>query len=179
MKTIVINLFGAPGVGKSTGAAYIFALLKMAGIEAELVTEFAKDKVWEGNTAVFENQAYIFGKQSFRLSRCANKVDVIVTDSPLPLSIQYNQNDISRDNFNKYVLDIFNSYENKNYYLTRIKEYSGNGRFQTEDESNQIGKEIIKILNDNNIEYRYVNGDESNYRFIADEIIKLVKTRKE
>ena len=43
MKTIVINLFGAPGAGKSTGAAYIFALLKMAGIEAELVTEFAKD----------------------------------------------------------------------------------------------------------------------------------------
>lgn len=52
MKTIVVNLFGAPGAGKSTGAAYIFALLKMAGVEAELVTEFAKDKVWEGNTAV-------------------------------------------------------------------------------------------------------------------------------
>ena len=66
MKTIVINLFGAPGAGKSTGAAYIFALLKIAGIEAELVTEFAKDKVWEGNTAVFETQAYSFGKQSYR-----------------------------------------------------------------------------------------------------------------
>ena len=44
---IVVNLFGAPGAGKSTGAAYIFAMLKMAGINAELVTEFAKDKVYE------------------------------------------------------------------------------------------------------------------------------------
>ena len=42
---ILANLFGAPGAGKSTGAAYVFSKLKMAGINAELVTEFAKDKV--------------------------------------------------------------------------------------------------------------------------------------
>ena len=59
---LVVNLFGAPGAGKSTGAAYIFSKLKMAGINAELVTEFAKDKVWEESKAVFQNQAYIFGK---------------------------------------------------------------------------------------------------------------------
>ena len=60
-KTLVVNLFGAPGSGKSTAAAYIFALLKMAGINAELVTEFAKDKVWEEAKAAFENQQYLFG----------------------------------------------------------------------------------------------------------------------
>ena len=49
------SLFGAPGAGKSTGAAYIFSQLKMAGINAELVTEFAKDKVWEESKAVFQN----------------------------------------------------------------------------------------------------------------------------
>lgn len=52
---IVVNLFGAPGVGKSTGAARIFSNLKMAGINAELITEFAKDKVWEENKAVFND----------------------------------------------------------------------------------------------------------------------------
>ena len=79
---ILVNLFGAPGAGKSTGAAYIFSQLKMAGINAELVTEFAKDKVWEESKEPFNNQAYIFGQQYFRISRCADKVDVIVTDSP-------------------------------------------------------------------------------------------------
>ena len=44
-KCIVINLFGVPSAGKSTGAAYIFSRLKMAGVNAELVTEFAKDLV--------------------------------------------------------------------------------------------------------------------------------------
>lgn len=44
-KTLVVNLFGTPVAGKSTGAAYIFSELKMRGINAELVTGFAKDKV--------------------------------------------------------------------------------------------------------------------------------------
>ena len=40
---MIINLFGGPGTGKSTGAAYIFAKLKMCGVNCELITEFAKD----------------------------------------------------------------------------------------------------------------------------------------
>ena len=31
-KPIVVNLFGAPGAGKSTGAAYIFSELKQKGV---------------------------------------------------------------------------------------------------------------------------------------------------
>ena len=175
METIIVNLFGAPGAGKSTGAAYIFSLIKMAGIDAELVTEFAKDKLWEENKAVFENQAYIFGKQSFRLSRCIGKVDVIVTDSPLPLNIYYNKSDVSKENFNNYVLDVFNSHKNINYYLARDKEYNPNGRFQTEEESDKIGNEILNILNKYYIPFTYLSGDTKSYTQIANRIIKLVK----
>lgn len=39
-KTLVVNLFGVPGAGKSTGAAYIFSCIKMAGVNAELITEY-------------------------------------------------------------------------------------------------------------------------------------------
>ena len=31
---LIINLFGAPGAGKSTGAAYVFSQLKAAGVNA-------------------------------------------------------------------------------------------------------------------------------------------------
>jgi len=53
---IVVNLFGAPGAGKSTGAAYIFAMLKLMDLNVELITEFAKDKVYEETKKVWNNQ---------------------------------------------------------------------------------------------------------------------------
>ena len=112
---ILVNLFGSPGTGKSTGAAYIFSQLKMRGINAELVTEFAKDKVWEESKAVFNNQAYIFGKQYFRISRCADKVDVVITDSPLLLSLVYNNDPVLGEDFNNVVRKVMNSYNCKNY----------------------------------------------------------------
>ena len=75
---LVINLFGVPGAGKSTGAAYVFSQLKMKGINAELITEFAKDKVWENNEEVFKNQAYLFGKQSYKMSRLEIRLNVLL-----------------------------------------------------------------------------------------------------
>lgn len=125
---LIINLFGAPGAGKSTGAAYVFSQLKAAGINAELVTEFAKDKVWEETKAVFENQAYIFGKQYFRISRLVGKVDVAITDSPILLSAFYGKNDqVLGKEFNDLTLKVFNHYDSVNVYVHRVKPYNGAG----------------------------------------------------
>ena len=65
---IIVNLFGAPGAGKSTLAAYIFSKLKMRDINVELITEFAKDKTWEKNFSALKNQAYMFGKLGFAIT---------------------------------------------------------------------------------------------------------------
>ena len=105
-------MLGAPGAGKSTGAAHIFSQLKLAGVNAELVTEFAKDKVYEETKEVWNNQAYIFGKQSFKISKLNEKVDVVVTDSPLFLSILYNQDDLLGGEFNTVVKRVFSHYDN-------------------------------------------------------------------
>ena len=168
---IVLNFFGVPGVSKSTGAAYTFAKLKMIGINAELISEFAKDKVWEENKTVFENQAYIFGKQSFRQSRCDGKVDVLITDSPLPLSIMYNKDKRLTENFNLSVMDVFNSYDNLNFLITRVKPYNPKGRHQTEAESDALGKDVIDLLESRNIKYINVPGNREGYDFIIDKVI--------
>lgn len=160
---ILVNLFGAPGAGKSTGAAYIFSQLKMRGINAELVTEFAKDKVWEGGKAVFENQAYIFGKQYFRISRCADQVDVIVTDSPLLLSILYNNDEDLGGTFDAVVRRVAKKYNSKNYYLKRVKDYNPSGRFQTEEESDEIAVELKRLLDREGVEYKVRRGDVIGY----------------
>lgn len=175
MKPIVINLFGAPGAGKSTGAAYIFAKLKLAGINAELVQEFAKDKVYEESKAVFENQQYIFGKQSFRMSRLANQVDVIVTDSPLPLSVFYNKNPILGEYFNKLVISVFHSYNNLSYFLVRDKPYNPSGRFQTEKESDALVNPMIELLNQNGIYPGRFQGNEDSYDLIIKQILEYIE----
>lgn len=174
MKTLVVNLFGAPGAGKSTGAAAIFSKLKMIGINAELIGEFAKDKVWEENSEVFKNQAYIFGKQSFRQSRCDGKVDVMITDSPLPLSILYNTDPYLTENFNLTVMDVFNSYNNLNFYINRVKKYNPKGRNQTEEESNSLVEPLKELLKERNILFEEVNGDKQGYDYIVKRILEKV-----
>jgi hypothetical protein len=169
---LLINLFGGPGAGKSTGAAYIFSQLKMAGVNAELVTEFAKDKVWEGNKEVFKNQAYIFGKQYFKISRCADKVDVIITDSPLLLSIVYNDNPVLGDSFNETVKNVFSSFNSMNYILSREKEYNPVGRNQTESEAKEVDVQVRAMLDQEKIPYEVVAGNELGYDYIVDRVLE-------
>ena len=49
MIMFVINLFGGPGVGKSTAAATIFSKLKTLGFNVEIIHESAKDIYFEKN----------------------------------------------------------------------------------------------------------------------------------
>lgn len=74
----------------------ITARLKRKGINAEYVSEFAKDKVYENNVEVFKHQEYLFGKQSFKMGRVRDKVQVMVVDSPLILCIVYNNDETWR-----------------------------------------------------------------------------------
>ena len=171
-RPLVINLFGAPGAGKSTGAAIVFAELKKRGVNAELVTEFAKDKTWEGNATALGCQEYVFGKQSYRLARCKADVDVIVTDSPLPLGLLY-VNDpalLSDGAFQKVVMNVFNSYNNLNYYVNRVKPYNPKGRNQTEAESDALAAPLKKLINENDISCVEINGDDEGYAAVVEEV---------
>lgn len=172
---LVINLFGVPSSGKSTGAAYIFSQLKMKGFNVELITEFAKDKVWENNTEVFKNQAYLFGKQSFKMSRCRDKVDCIITDSPLLLSIFYNNDTVLGEDFNRVVMNVLHSYNNRNYLLLRTKSYNPAGRHQTEEESDALKEPMVQLLKDMNIPYLEVGGDMEGYQKIMEDVLKYWK----
>ena len=177
---LVVNLFGVPGVGKSTGAAYIFAKLKSLGYNAELVTEFAKDKVWEDNKEVFNSQAYIFGKQNFKLSRCMNKVEVIVTDSPILLSAFYNKSgDVELvEALNNCIFTYFKSYNNLNFFLNRTKPYNPIGRFQDEAGSDALVSPLKDLLVANNIDFSQEDGDFNGYDLIVWKTIDAIKKQR-
>jgi nicotinamide riboside kinase len=162
-KPIVVNLTGSPGAGKSTGAAKIFSELKMLGINCELVGEFAKDKTWEHNRTALNCQEYVFGKQSYRLARCRDEVDVIVTDSPLPLTIIYTKNEKIKEPLTKLVMAIYDSYDNINFFINRTKPYNPKGRNQTEEESDALSKQIKSLYDRLSIPYIEIDGDSFGY----------------
>lgn len=113
----------------------MFAKLKMMGVNCELVTEFAKDKVWEKNNEALSNQIYIFAKQYYRMSRCTGQVDVIITDSPLFLGPFYNKDPEIDEPLKQLARVITERYDNLNYFLRRVKKYNPVGRLQSEEES--------------------------------------------
>lgn len=145
---VVINLWGGPGCGKSTTMAKIFSELKIKGYNVEMVSEFAKDLVYEKRDETMKDELYIFAKQNHRLFRVKDKVDVIVTDRPLPLTCVYDKIYGKNDkNLHTLVRRTFQEYDNINILLTfNESNYKKEGRLQTKDEALNLHHKIIEEL---------------------------------
>lgn len=157
MQTYIINLYGGPGCGKSTVAAGLFYELKCLGFECELTGEYAKDRTWDNNPEVLDNQPFIFGQQLHRIWRLNNKVQFIICDSPILLSILYSKE--KSELFEQFVVEQYYKYNNINFILNRTVRYDPIGRNQTEDEALQLDNNLLFILNKYNIDYSIIDGD--------------------
>lgn len=167
-ETIIINLIGGPGSGKSTCASGIFYELKKLGINCELSLEFAKDKVWEESYKVLDDQFYVFGKQYHKLFRLKNKVDVIITDSPLIISMHYNKT--PSEYFNKLIVEQYNTFNNLLFFINRGNTYQTEGRLQTKEESEMIDSDIKNILSEYDIKYSEISCENA-----VEHIVNIVK----
>ena len=172
-KPIVVNMFAGPGTGKSTTAAAVFSLLKMHGVNAELITEFAKDLTWEERFRTLNNQMYIWGKQHHRMWRIKDQVEVMVTDSPLILSLVYGGE--KPGCFNETVLHSFNEFDNMNYFLMRVKPYNPKGRAQTEEGAKELDNDIHAMLFENNIRHKIVEGSFEGANDIAKRVLRRLR----
>jgi len=174
MSALIVNLFGGPGLGKSTMAADIFSELKWKGVNCELVAEYAKDKVWEKSTAVLDDQLYVFGKQYHRLFRLNDQVDVVITDSPILLSIIYDAE--KRPTLKKLVIEEFQRFNNLNFLLQRSKPYSPIGRLQTEKEAIAKDVEVLCLLSELNlsdgVKWECAMGTKSGVQTIVDRVLE-------
>ena len=177
IKTLLVNFYAAPGSGKSTTMAGVFAELKLRGINAEMASEFAKDLVWEERHKTFEDQIYILGKQYHRISRLNGKVDVILTDSPLLFSIFYKSKKLSK-NLDNLVMELHHSFNNMNFFINRCKPYNPLGRNQTEDEAKIISGEIYNMLEANNVFCTSINGDKDGINIATDDILTRLSRLK-
>ena len=149
--------------------------LKINGIECEYASEYAKDLVFDypGDISVFKNQIEIYQEQRKRIFRYLNKVQVIVTDSPLPLFLYYEKS--NNEEFHKKIMDEFNECNNLNFYLIRNHPYNSNGRYQDENGANETHNSVKNILNNNSIfHYEVITGDKC-LEYINEKIIANLK----
>jgi nicotinamide riboside kinase len=156
--TLIINLFGGPGTGKSTNAAGLFYRLKRSGVNCEYIQEYAKDKTWSEDRQTLLCQPYVTGKQFYRTARLLGKVDVAVTDSPIITGILY-QGFGCTPSWEKWAIEAFNQFNNLNIFLVRNPlnhPYNPKGRSQTESEAMAKDIEMRNILDSHNIHYHVV-----------------------
>lgn len=150
----IINLYAGPGAGKSTNAAILFGLMKQAGLNVELIREYVKDWAWEGRNINKYDQLYFLGKHIRKESMLFDKVDYIITDSPVHLCAFYSDK-YAGETITAGVLAAIRRYREQlakdghqivEVWVDRNKPYNPAGRYQSEDEARQFDAEIRRFL---------------------------------
>lgn len=152
----------------------------MHNIETELVTEYAKDLVWEERYRTFKNQFYLYGKQQHRLWRASGKVDIIVTDAPLLHNNIYsyiNKTDDS-NKFHEYVFEEVARYNNINFFIERVKPYLEYGRNQKEADARMIDNYIRDYLSQHGVTYIPIPGNYHGVNIAVSKIFSLLNLGK-
>jgi nicotinamide riboside kinase len=176
MKTKVINFVGAPSVGKTTMSALIFAELKHMHKTAELVQEYAKILVWQQRFEELDNQYQVSMEQYKMLKAVDGKVEYAVMDSPLFVGMFYNRtyetNVCNVEKTEAMILSKMAEFENIYIYLERNEEfpYEKQGRVHNEEQSRQIEKQMLELLEEHNIKYLRVQSSKRSIPMIMEYI---------
>jgi len=158
----IINLFGGPGIGKSTQASGLFTEMKKHHMSVEYTYEFPKEVAWEGNISQLRDQFFITANQHRNISRLYGKVDYIIVDSPIILGCFYEQrygegypaSFYGKTGLSNFLWSLFKQYDNINIVLNRNNEtYDPNGRIQDLQEAQEIDNDIKETLLVNNIPF--------------------------
>ena len=146
--TLVVNLFGGPGAGKTTCAWEIASKLKKLGYVVEYVGEYAKELVWDGNAEMLDgslnSQTAIYREQKRRVDRLIGKVDFVVTDSPAILGLVYIKE--KDEDFEKQVISDYFGYNNFCVFVERGQRFEKEGRIHSEEQSKELDGSIKALL---------------------------------
>ena len=182
MKTLIVNAFGGPCCGKTTACWEIAAELKKRGYVTEYVSEYTKELIYDGKMYMLDdsmkNQRIILKNQAHKQDRLLNQVQIVVTDSPLLLSIIYAHD--RTPEYTQEILDFYNSHNNFNFVINRPENqnFEQVGRKQNLEESIQKDKEILQLLDDFDMKYHIYNRTPISLAYLVEEIEKSYKKLK-
>ncbi len=148
----IVNCFGGPGIGKSTLAAALYVELKKRHVEVEYVAEYPKELVYQERLLALKDQVFVFANQYHRLWTAARHNKLVITDSPIMLSMIYNPD--TSHHFNELIAELHSKFTNINIVLKRTPEtHSMVGRIHSLTESISVDNRIRTILDERAMEY--------------------------
>ena len=163
----VINIFGASGSGKTTLASGLHYELKKQWIQAELAREAAKDMIHQETTHWFEQAVMMLAEQSSRIQFIVNKYDYVITDGPIMLA-SWDAPKYYHASFHQLCKDLYESYDNKNFFLYRTHAYDPNGRLETEEQASEIERNMTVWLDNLGIPYQSLYSSDDNANMLCD-----------
>ena len=167
-ETLVINLIGGPCSGKSTVAAELFARLKKMGIKTELVSEYIKDRIYEENKTMPNNQIAIFGMEHYNISNKLGKVEVIVHDGSFINNIIYKAE--YNKEFDDLIISEYHKFNNLDFFIKRGNiEFEDYGRIHNYEQSLELDEKIKQLYNNCGADFIEVES-----RDAVDKIIPIV-----
>lgn len=175
-KTKVINLFGSPAVGKSTTAAELYSVMKKKDLNVELVREYVKAWAWENRKINRYDQIYFFGKQVRHETLLYGRVDFLITDSPVLLASFYEEYYFHQRIILPSALNFIKDAKTEgieyyDFWLERIEDFDPEGRYHTEEQANELHKDLNEWLKDCGVNLMST-GNSTEDR--VDEILKVI-----
>ncbi len=156
-----INLYGGPGVGKSTLAAMTFGWLRQHGHSAELVQEWIKDWAYLGREIKSFDYVYTFANQLHTEDRLLQAgVKTIVTDSPVYLQCMYAlRHKMKAANELWRIAKRFEeAYPSVNFFVDRgqFAVYEQGGRYEDLGQAIEMDKFICTCLHEWHVPFKHV-----------------------
>tara|TARA_R110000868_G_C10973188_1_gene771585 strand:+ start:106160 stop:106738 length:579 start_codon:yes stop_codon:yes gene_type:complete len=174
INTKVINLLGGSGIGKSTTASKLFGEMKDRKYHVELVREYIKEWCWAEREITPFIQSITYGVQLEKESQLYNKLDYVITDSPLILYPIYQKFNYDHEAIKAQVLNDLNvakdmKVDHINFVLSRTKDFDTKGRFETEEQAMEVDVLVKQFLIENAMDYIEVDvKDSQRVDFILD-----------
>lgn len=144
---LIIDIYGAPGAGKSTTSAGLFSVLKDRGEKVSLISEAATDLIEAGQEHLlkdFEYQVYITSLQ-FKKIKDQERLgtEYLITDSPVLHQLNFIRGTWLHQPMTDLYTELMRKYDTFSVLVLRGKQYSTYKRVTTDEESMKIQEQLI------------------------------------
>ena len=174
---IIINVFSSPKVSRKNAIDYVFNTLKQKEINCKIISEYENDDSYESYNDI-KNRIRERNEYIKLIEHKNDKVDCIITDNPVLLSIDYRDNLLPFDeSINDERYKIFNSLKILNYFIYHTGERLQNESFKDIQNIIEISEYIKKMMDDNHIPYSSIPPITSGYNYIVNDVLSILNKK--